>query len=76
MPNKLSPMQSYLIDLLRSSRSRTARPEGGGYWQIDGLRVNVGSSTVYSLERREVLRRLHEDERHWKDGYELPAELE
>jgi len=55
------------------SESGTIAAEGGGYWSIDGIRVDTGntSATVYSLARRGLLMRTNVDARHYRDTYRL-----
>jgi hypothetical protein len=68
---KLSPHQADLLARLRGSKSRAIVPEGGGFWAIDGVRVPCKTQTVYALESRGVLVRMHTDARCYRDTYRI-----
>jgi hypothetical protein len=81
---KLSTAQQRTLDAIRA-HGGMATPEGGGWWKgldnerlyieassngvLQGEKVAVGTTTIYSLERRGLLQRRMFSKHAWKDSY-------
>jgi hypothetical protein len=66
--------QRALVAALRASASRCVAAHGGGFWSIDGVRVDTSSATVYALSRRGVLLRTNANPQYYRDTYRLNEE--
>ena len=70
MTNQL-PLSGIMLDSLRliADNGGEIHAQGGGFWgYADGTRTTINTHTVYALERRGLLMRMHMDSRYYRDG--------
>lgn len=70
MTNQL-PLSSIMLDTLReiADNGGEIHSAGGGFWKFGNHKGSTTlTATVYALERRGLLERMHIDSRYYRDG--------